>query len=64
MSALEELEKAVALLDEARQLLPDGRPYDQDHYRGLLLHEASEKMRYVLGMLKRDARISKQQKEE
>jgi len=61
---IEELEKAQEHLDKARDLLPDGKPYDQDHYRGLLLYEASDKIRYVLGLLQRDPRGTDEEKEE
>ena len=61
MQAIEELEKSVEHLNKARELLPDGKPYDQDHYRGLLLCEAGDKMRYVLGLLKQDSRAKEKE---
>lgn len=51
--AIEELEKALEHLGTAREKLPPGKPYDQDHYRQLLLHEAADKIRFILSTLER-----------
>ena len=59
--AIAELEQGLEHLDKAREILPDGKPYDQDHYRSLLLYEAGDKMRYVLDMLKRDPRAKEKE---
>lgn len=45
------LAEALVHLRIAREDLPYGKPYGQDHYRQLLLHEAMDKIRCVLKLL-------------
>jgi len=56
MQAIEELRRGLAHLAKTQEALPHGKPYDQDHYRYKVLHEAISTLWYLLGLLERDAK--------
>jgi len=60
--AIEELRRGLAHLAKTQEALPHGKPYDQDHYRYKVLHEAISNLRYLLRLLEQDPKAKEKEK--